>query len=42
VTPEYITDWVAKELWHELGLDRLDETHGIGVVDLEDEEVIIL
>lgn len=39
-TPDFITDWVAEELWHELGVedDQL-ESHGIEVVDIERDEV---
>jgi len=41
-TPSFITEWVAEELWHELGMDTLDETHGIQVVDVEADEVLLL
>ncbi len=36
---EYISEWVADELWHELGLDNLEEMHGIEVIDLESDTV---
>jgi len=41
---EYITSWVAEELWHELSLSEqtLNETHGIEVVDIESDEVTVL
>lgn len=37
--PEYITNWVAEELWHELHLDNLEETHGIEVIDMDSDQL---
>jgi hypothetical protein len=36
-TPEYVTEWIAKDLWHEHHIDV--EKHGIEVVDIESDEV---
>lgn len=40
IKPERITEWIAKELWHEYGFDA--EENGIEVVDVESDEVTVL
>ncbi len=39
-TPDYVTEWVAEELWHEFSIDV--EDYGIEVVDVESDEVDVL
>lgn len=36
-TPEAVTKWLAERLWGEFDIDV--ENHGIGVVDVESDEV---
>jgi hypothetical protein len=36
-TPEYVTEWVAEDLWHEHSIEV--EDYGIEVVDIESDEV---
>ena len=38
--PDAVTEWVAEELWHELGIEV--EDHDIEVIDVESEEVEVL
>jgi hypothetical protein len=38
--PEYVTQEVAEELWHEFGIEV--EDHDIGVVDVESDDVQLL
>lgn len=40
--PDYVTSWVAEELWHEEGIDLPTEEFDIEVVDVESEEVHLL
>jgi hypothetical protein len=39
-TPDYVTPWVAEELWHEFNIEV--EDHGIEVVDPESDDVALL
>lgn len=39
--PEYVTQWVAEELWHEHGVDLPTEDFDIDVVDIESDDVIV-
>jgi hypothetical protein len=36
-TPDYVTEWVAEDLWHEHSIEV--EDYGIEVVDIESDEV---
>lgn len=38
--PDYVTEWVADEIWGEFGVDV--EDHGIEVIDVESNEVTIV
>lgn len=42
--PDYVTSWVAEELWHNYDIDLFDghREFDIEVVDLEDDEVTVL
>lgn len=40
--PDYVTSWVADELWHELHLDNLEEKFGIEVIDIESDDVQVI
>lgn len=42
--PDFITKWVATELWHDLNLtiETLNEEFGIEVIDIEADEVHLL
>lgn len=37
--PDYVTKWLAHELWHEFGIDLPSESFNIEVVDIESDEV---
>lgn len=37
--PEYVTHWVAEELWHEHGIDLPTDEFDIEVVDVTDDEI---
>lgn len=39
-TPDYVTEWVAEDLWDEFGIEV--EDHGIEAIDVESEEVTVL
>ena len=36
--PDYVTEWIAEELWHVFGIDDLD-VFGIEVIDVEADDV---
>jgi hypothetical protein len=38
--PDYVTKWLAEDLWHEFGIDV--DNHGIEAIDVESEEVTVL
>lgn len=40
VTPNYVTEWVAQDIYHEYTVEV--EDHGIEVIDPTDEEVVVL
>jgi len=40
-TPSAVTEWVAKELWHEFSID-LSRRDDIDVIDIESDEVTVL
>ena len=37
--PDYVTEWVAEELWHEHGIDLPTDEFNIEVVDVEADDV---
>lgn len=37
--PDFVTEWVAEELWHEHGIDLPTDDFDIEVVDIESDEV---
>jgi len=37
--PDYVTEWVAEDLWHEFGIDV--ENYGIEAIDVESDEVTV-
>lgn len=39
---DYVTTWVAEELWHDLGIDLDRDRWEIEVVDVESDEVAVL
>jgi len=39
---DYITSWVADEVYYELGIDNFEERYDIEVVEIEDDDVTVL
>ena len=40
--PDYVTEWLAEQLWHEYGIDLPHEAFDIDVIDIESDEIIVL